>query len=102
MNSFIRLYSSKKNEIDRFLNSFFINSNNCNNINRKDFNNETLEYQIDYQNPIEMSDIIGTFIDNNDDYKINMWICIDKDILINVTTNNANEIIKYLYERFPY
>ena len=37
-----------------------------------------------------------------DDYKINMWVCLDKDILINVTKNNVDDIIRYLYERFPY
>ena len=98
MKSFIKLYSNEKNEIKRFLNTFLYNSKDI-------FNNlktDTLEFQIDYQNPVEMSDIIGAFIDNKEDYKINMWMSIDKDILINVTSNNANDIIKYLYERFPY
>lgn len=98
MKSFIKLYSNKKNEIKRFLNSFFITNKNL----LKSLDENTLEYQIDYQNPVEMSDIIGSFIDNKEDYSINMWICIDKDVLINITQHNANDIIKYLYERFPY
>ena len=49
-----------------------------------------------------MAEIIGTFIDNNDKFHINMWISIDEGFSINVTDNNANQIIKYLYERFPY
>ena len=98
MKSFIKLYSNKKNEIKRFLNSFFITNKNL----LESLNENTLEYQIDYQNPVEMSDIIGSFIDNKENYSINMWICIDKDVLINITQHNANDIIKYLYERFPY
>lgn len=55
-----------------------------------------------YANPIELAEIIGTFIDNSDDYFLNMWICIDKDVFIQITEDNADDIIKYLYERFPY
>ena len=61
-----------------------------------------LTWQKDYDNPVEMADIIGVFIDNKDLYNINMWISIDKNILINVTKNNVNDLICYLYERFPY
>ena len=49
-----------------------------------------------------MNDIIGAFIENNDKYKINMWISLDKGIYINVTDYNADKIIRYIYERFPY
>ena len=46
--------------------------------------------------------MIGVLIENYEDYKINMWISLDKDLLINITPNNADEIIRYLYERYPY
>ena len=49
-----------------------------------------------------MADIIGVFIENKEDYYINMWVSLDEDVLINVTNNNADEIIRYLYERYPY
>ena len=49
-----------------------------------------------------MTDIIGVFIENHDKYKINMWISLDKDVLLNITDNNADEIIRYIYERYPY
>ena len=68
----------------------------------KNINDDTLELQIDYENPVEMGDLIGTFIENKDDFSINMWLSIDADVLINVSSNNADEIIRYLYERFPY
>lgn len=92
MNATVLLYSMKKSEIERFLNSF---------IGQK-IKLETDEWEKVYKNPIEMADIIGTFIDNSDRFDINMWISIDEGFSINVTDNNANQIIKYLYERFPY
>ena len=49
-----------------------------------------------------MADMISALIENQDDYKINMWISLDKDLFINVTQNNADDIIRYLYERYPY
>ena len=42
------------------------------------------------------------FFENNDNYKINMWISLDENLFINVTENNADEIIRYLYERYPW
>ena len=39
---------------------------------------------------------------HTDDYEINMWICLDKNVFIHVSPHNCDEIIKYLYERFPY
>lgn len=89
----VRLYSSKKNEINRFLNNFY---------NEKNEHMNLLEWEKKYQNPIEMVDIIGTFIDNNDKYLINMWISFDKGLFINVTDNNSDKIIRYIYERFPW
>lgn len=98
MKTFIRLYTNTNGEINRFLNSFFLPTEKILN-NIKD---DTLELEIDFENPVEMSDMIGTFIENKDEYKINMWLCIDENVLINVTANNADDIIRYLYERFPY
>ena len=48
------------------------------------------------------AEIIGTFIDNIEDFNIKMWISLDKDIFICVSPNNADNIIRYLYERYPY
>ena len=61
-----------------------------------------LKWNTEFENPIEMNDMIGTFIENNDKYKINMWISLDKDIFINVTENNADALIRYMYERYPW
>ncbi len=89
----INLYSNKKGELNRFLSSFY-------NTDLEIENN--LNWENKYKNPIELADLIGTFVDNNDDFNITMWICLDKDLFIRVTEKNANDIIKYLYERFPY
>ena len=97
MKTFIKLFSNVNGEISRFLKHFY--SNNQQDILVDDY---ILEWQKTFENPIEMAEIIGVFIDNIDDYKINMWICLDEDILINVTKNNVDELIRYLYERFPY
>ena len=89
----VNLYSEKNGEINNFLSKFY-------NTNLEIENNLKWEHQ--YKNPIEIAEIIGVFIDNDDLYDITMWISLDKGLYINVTENNANEIIKYLYERFPY
>ena len=89
----VKLRSKKIGEIDKFLTKFYETNANI---------YKELEWQKDYQNPIEISDIIGAFVDNLDSYDLNMWICLDKNIFINVTDVNANKIIKYLFERYPY
>ncbi len=93
MFSIVRLYSSEKNEINKFLNKFYNENNEHINL---------LEWEKKYQNPIEMVDIIGTFIDNNDKYSINMWISLDKGLFININDYNADKIIKYIFERYPW
>lgn len=122
MESTVRLYSSKIGEISKFLNEFFNNSegndeetkHNKNIENYKEkhkdigqnkmtgINKRTLEWEKSYRNPVEIADIIGALIENNDKFHINMWISIDEGLFINVTDYNADEIIRYLYERFPW
>lgn len=93
MSVIVNLYSKKNNEIYRFLNDF----------NKEDINDKNaLEWTKEIQNPIEIADIIGVFMDNNEKYDINMWISLDKDFSINVTDNNVDQIIRYLFERYPY
>ena len=93
MDVIVRLYSTKRNEINKFLGNFFGNTNEYINL---------LEWEKKYQNPVEITEIIGTFIDNNDKYSINMWISLDEGLFINVTDENADKIIRYIYERFPW
>ena len=92
MSTIVNLYSKTNNEISRFLNNY----------NEEKINDNLLEWEKEFINPIELADIIGVFIDNNENYDINMWISLDKDFFINVTNNNAEQIIRYLFERYPY
>ena len=92
MNVLVNLYSKNNNEISSFLNSY----------NKEKIDNSILEWKKEFKNPIEIADIIGVFIDNNENYDINMWISLDTDFFINVTDNNADQIIRYLFERYPY
>ena len=93
MKTSVNLYSEKKGEINKFLSKFY-------NTNLGITNN--LSWEKNYDNPIELAEIIGTYVDNSEDFEINMWISLDEGIFIKITYKNANEFIKYLYERFPY
>ncbi len=97
MKTFIKLFSNKEGEIERFLKQFYSNLDDTS-INYHNL----LEWEQSFENPIEMADMIGVFIDNIEDFKINMWVCFDEDILINVTEHNVDDLIRYMYERYPY
>ena len=60
----VNLYSQKKGELNRFLSKFY-------NTNLEIEGNLSWEKQ--YQNPIEMAEIVGVFLDNIEDYFIHMW-----------------------------
>ncbi len=89
----INLFSETPGEVDKFLSSFY---NTDLGLSKK------LNWEKKYANPVEMAEIIGTYIDNIDNFFINMWISLDKGIYLHVTEQNADDIIRYLYERFPY
>ncbi len=93
MNATVNLFSEKKGELNRFLSNFY--NTNLNIENR-------LNWEKKYANPIELAEIIGIFIDNIEKYFISMWISLDKNTFIKVTDTNADIIIKYLFERYPY
>lgn len=97
METLIKLFSTKEGEIYRFLKNFYNTNNEFENVKNSD-----LEWTIKYENPIEMADLIGIYIENFQDYKLTMWVSLDKDVLINITDKNADDVIRYLYERFPY
>ena len=93
MNATVNLFSEKKGELNRFLSNFYNTNLNIEN---------KLNWEKKYANPIELAEIIGIFIDNIENYFISMWISLDKNTYIKVTDVNADIIIKYLYERYPY
>ena len=89
----VNIYSNKKGELNKFLSSFYNTNLDI---------EEELKWEKTYGNPDELAEIIGIYIDNSDDFVLNMWISFDKDVFINITNENADKVIKYLYERFPY
>ena len=89
----IRLQSKQKGELNRFLSKFYDTN--------LEIENET-KWTKQYKNPIEMTDLIGAFVDNINKYSIKMWVNLDKDIYIKISEQNANTVIKYLFERYPY
>ena len=89
----VNLYSESSKELERFLSLFYNSSFSINN---------NLNWEHTYKTPIEITEIIGAFVDNFEDFKIMMWISLDKGVYIHVTKDNANNLIKYLYERYPY
>jgi hypothetical protein len=85
----LNLYCKDQNELSTFLERFY---------------NKKIEKSIEnitFDNPIEMIDLISAIIDNNDKYNISAWINLDEDIFIKISNSNLNDIIKYLYERYP-
>ena len=93
MFAIVNLYSENKGELNNFLSRFY--NTNLDIV-------DDLKWEKKYANPIELAEIIGTFIDNFDEFNIKMWISLDKDVFININENNGDSIIRYLYERFPY
>ncbi len=89
----LNIFSDKKGEINKFLSKFYNTSLGLDN---------NLSWKKEYDNPIELADIIGTYIDNSEDFNLNLLISLDKDVYINITENNADKLIRYLFERYPY
>ena len=99
MYSSVKLYSNTDGEIFRFLSKYFTSSNTS---QKQDFTADILEWERIYQNPVEIATILGVYVDNIDKFDIKMWISLDKGYFIKITSNNADNIIRYLYERYPY
>ncbi len=88
-----RLQCKNLGELNKFLSKFY-NTN-------LEIQNKT-KWEHKYENPVEITDLIGAYIDNIEKYNIKMWINLDKDIYIKISEENANAIIKYIFERYPY
>lgn len=103
MYSTVKFYSNDDGEIFNFLSKYYKSDKNLyKNIQNLDVYLHSLEWEKEYKNPVEIATILGVFADNMEDFKIAMWISLDKGIYINITPNNADSIIRYLYERYPY
>ena len=89
----LNLCSTNLNDINLFLSKFYSR-------NIDEYTNKNCK--LTFENPIELASILSAVIDNNDKYNIVAWINLDNDTYIKVTEDNLDEIIKYLYERYPY
>lgn len=104
----LNLYSDIKDEISNFLNSFYENSNNIlewkitSYTKTKNNQSDIFIYTKRTTNPFDFVVLLGALIDNSNKYNINAWLSLDTGIFINITHNNIDSIIKYIYERFPY
>ena len=87
----LNLFSENNENLNNFLEKFY----------NKNFNIENLKFEKFFDSPIDMIEIISTLVDNNDKYKIGIWISFDKNIFINISEKNLDKIIRYLYERYP-
>jgi hypothetical protein len=89
----VKIYSKTETEIEKFLNIFFESNFNLEN---------KIVWEKEFEDPTQIIDIATAFIDNKEKFKANMLISLDKDIYISISENNINQIVKYIYERFPY
>lgn len=88
----VKMYSEINGEIEKFLNAYYDKNIQLEN---------PLFWKNEFENPFEIVDLIGIFIDNKEKINANMWISLDKDLFICVNDNNSNKLIKYIYERYP-
>ena len=74
------LFSYKYGEINNFLSKYYISNVEI---------EESLSWQKDFSNPVDMSDLIGVYADNIDSYELTMWISLDADVFIKITDKNV-------------
>lgn len=87
------LLSSKSHDISEFLYKFYDKEIDIDN---------SMSWTSDFLNPVDLAEIIAAFVDNISNFDIIMWISLDQNLFIRISPNNADIIIKYLFERYPY
>ena len=85
MGTIVRLYSNIQGEIDKFLQEFYGSS----------FAKEAdLEWEKIFDNPIEIVDIIGAFVENSDIYKISIDYNPNEDVKKDFISEYGNAIFR--------
>ena len=69
MKAKINLYSETSGEIKKFLELFYSKNITLSN---------DLFWEVSYDNPIDMIELVSCFIDNKEKFKINLWISFDE------------------------
>ena len=88
----INLVSDKKNMINEFLTKYF----------EKDMlaDANTSEWSYVLRDPLDAINIISAVMDNSLENDLTAWISFDPNIFIKVKSDNYDEIIRYILERF--
>ena len=88
----INLVSDKKNMINEFLIKYF----------EKDMLTDanTSEWSYILRDPLDAINIISAVMDNSLENDLTAWISFDPNIFIKVKSDNYDEIIRYILERF--
>ena len=88
----VNLISEKPNIINEFVTKFF----------EKDMLTDANTYEWSYilPNPLDAINIISAVMDNSLENDLTPWISFDPNVFLKVRTENYNEIIKYILERF--
>ena len=93
MKAKVILFSDKYGEINNFLNKFYSN---------KSEQGKSTSWKKEFPNPVEITEFIAAFADNIHSFNLAMWISLDENVFIKISPSNSNNIIKYLFERYPY
>ena len=93
MKAKVLLFSNQSGEINNFLSKFYSNKSNHDN---------STSWKKEFPNPVEITEFIAAFADNVHSFDLVMWISLDENVFIKISPSNSNQIIKYLFERYPY
>lgn len=88
----VKFYSNTQHDLLSFLNRFMPNINHS-----LYLSDNNLTWEKEFYDNYELIDLIACFNDYSEKYKINMWISLDIGVFINVTKDNYNDLIKYIY-----
>lgn len=72
MKGIINLYSETAGEIKKFLALFYAKNIEIDN---------DLFWEISYENPLDMIELVSCFMDNKEKFKINLWISLDLSLI---------------------
>ena len=88
----VNLVSDKKNMINEFLTKYF----------EKDMmtDSNTSEWSYILKEPLDAINIISAVMDNSLENDLTAWISFDPNIFIKIKSDNYDEIIRYILERF--
>lgn len=87
----LNLISEKENVIKNFLESYF----------EKDMlaDEQTYEWSYTLPDPLDAINLISAVLDNNLK-DLTLWISFDPNVFLKIKSDNYNDIIKYIIERF--